>query len=60
MGGPVPIGTVVDRFRVTSLLAEGAIGTVYVAEDDDGNRVALKILSAQLAQNDRFHERFPP
>ena len=58
MGGPVPIGTVVDRFRVTSLLAEGAMGTVYVAEDDDGNRVALKILSAQLAQDDRFHERF--
>ena len=58
MRGPVSLGTVVGAYRVVSLLAEGAMGTVYVAEGPNGEHVALKILLAPLAEDTRFRERF--
>jgi serine/threonine-protein kinase len=55
----VAAGTVVAGFRVQSLLGEGAMGAVYLAEDTiRGGRVALKLLAPELARDDRFRQRF--
>ena len=55
----VPIGSVLAGFRVESLLGEGAMGTVYLAEDTQtGRRVALKLLAPELARDERFRRRF--
>ncbi|MDQ3895579.1 MAG: serine/threonine protein kinase, partial [Actinomycetota bacterium] len=51
-------GTVIAGFRVESLIGEGAMGAVHLAEDADGNPVALKLLSAELARDERFRRRF--
>ena len=52
-------GTILGDFRVQSLIGEGAMGSVYLAEKvEDGRRVALKVLSPQLAQDERFRRRF--
>ena len=58
MGVDSPTGSVVGGFRVGELLARGAMGAVYVAEDADGRRVALKLLSPELAHDERFRQRF--
>jgi len=34
------------------------MGTVYLAEDGSGQRVALKLLSPELARDGRFRQRF--
>jgi serine/threonine protein kinase len=55
----VPIGTVVAGFRVESLIGEGAMGAVYLAEDaKTGRRVAVKVLVPELAGDERFRQRF--
>ena len=52
-------GAVLAGFRVESLIGEGAMGAVYLAEDTKGGRrVALKVLAAELARDDRFRQRF--
>ena len=52
-------GTIVAGFRVVSPIGEGAMGSVYLAEKvEDGRRVALKVLSPQLAHDERFRRRF--
>lgn len=52
-------GTILAGFRVQSLIAEGATGSVYVAEDiHTGERVALKVLAPELADEERFRQRF--
>ena len=44
---PLVPGDVVDGFRVTRLVAEGAMGEVYLAVDEElGRRVALKFIKA--------------
>jgi len=58
MPTPVRTGTVVAGFRVGSPIGEGAMGTVYLAEDGSGQRVALKLLSPELARDERFRQRF--
>ena len=58
MPSDVRIGTSVAGFRLESLVGEGAMGTVFLAADDGGRRVALKILPAELARDDRFRRRF--
>jgi serine/threonine protein kinase len=58
MPSPVRTGTVVAGFRVGSPIGEGAMGTVYLAEDGSGQRVALKLLSPELARDERFRQRF--
>ena len=46
-------------FRVDSLIGEGAMGAVYLAEEvATGRRVALKLLAPELARDDRFRQRF--
>jgi ABC-type transport system substrate-binding protein/tRNA A-37 threonylcarbamoyl transferase component Bud32 len=55
----VRTGTVLAGFRVESLLGEGAMGTVFLAEETaTGRRVALKLLGPELAQDERFRRRF--
>ena len=58
MGVDSPTGSVIGGFRVGEQLARGAMGAVYLAEDDDGQRVALKLLSPELAHDERFRRRF--
>ena len=58
MGVESPTGSVIGGFRVGELLARGAMGAVYLAEDTDGQRVALKLLSPELAHDERFRQRF--
>jgi ABC-type transport system substrate-binding protein/tRNA A-37 threonylcarbamoyl transferase component Bud32 len=58
MRSEVPTGTVLAGFRVESLIGEGAMGAVYLAEARDGQRVALKLLSPELARDERFRQRF--
>jgi ABC-type transport system substrate-binding protein/tRNA A-37 threonylcarbamoyl transferase component Bud32/streptogramin lyase len=52
-------GSVVGGFRVVSLIGEGAMGKVYLAEGVEvQHRVALKLLSPELANDERFRRRF--
>jgi serine/threonine-protein kinase len=52
-------GTVLAGFRVKSLVGEGAMGAVYLAEEiSSGRRVALKLLAPELARDERFRQRF--
>ena len=41
------------------LLGRGAMGSVYLADDASGQRVALKLLSPELAHDDRFLDSLP-
>ena len=55
----VTIGTVLAGFRVESLIAEGATGSVYLARDTTrGTCVALKVLDPGLSADERFRRRF--
>src|SRR5437868_3050607 len=55
----VSAGTIIAGFRVESPLGEGAMGTVFLAEETtSGRRVALKLLAAELANDERFRSRF--
>jgi tRNA A-37 threonylcarbamoyl transferase component Bud32 len=56
---PDPLtGATIAGFRVGRLLGEGAMGTVYRAEDAGGHRVAIKLLPPKLAGDERFRRRF--
>ena len=52
------VGAIVAGLRVDSLIAEGATGSVFLATDPDGKVVALKVLGAELADDERFRRRF--
>ncbi len=55
----VTIGTVLAGFRVESLIAEGATGSVYLARDTTRSAcVALKVLDPGLSADERFRRRF--
>jgi serine/threonine protein kinase/ABC-type oligopeptide transport system substrate-binding subunit len=52
-------GAVLADFRLESLLGEGAMGKVYLAEETmSGRRVALKVLAPDLTRDERFRRRF--
>jgi tRNA A-37 threonylcarbamoyl transferase component Bud32 len=52
-------GTVVAGFRIESALGRGAMAQVYRAHDVQRDRVvALKLLDATLARDERFRQRF--
>lgn len=54
------IGRLVEgRYRVTEHIADGGMGSVYIAHDERLKRdIALKVLRADLAHNPDFVERF--
>lgn len=47
-----------NKWRIESVLGVGAMGTVYAARHHNGNRVAIKILHASLAEFTQIKERF--
>jgi serine/threonine protein kinase/DNA-binding SARP family transcriptional activator/Tol biopolymer transport system component len=52
-------GTEVAGYRIERTLGRGGMSVVYLAEHDWLQRkVALKVLSPQLAEDERFRERF--
>lgn len=53
------IGTVFAGYRIEALRGRGGMSVVYRAENPRlGNVVALKLLSAELAEDETFRERF--
>lgn len=50
--------TRVDGYRLERVLGEGATGRVYLATDDSGGEVALKVLRADLSANATWAGRF--
>ncbi|TDC41200.1 serine/threonine protein kinase, partial [Actinomadura sp. KC345] len=53
-GDPSQLGD----YRLTGLLGEGGQGTVYLAEDEAGHRVALKLLHARFSGDPKARSRF--
>jgi serine/threonine protein kinase/subtilisin-like proprotein convertase family protein len=52
-------GSTFGLYRIESLLGRGGMSVVYLAEDTRlGRRVAIKVLSAELAADDAFRSRF--
>ena len=59
MPSRVATDTVIAGFRVQSLIGAGAMGSVYLAEDTrTGERTALKVMTPELAEDERFRQRF--
>ena len=52
-------GTEIAGYRIESLIGRGGMAVVYRAEDMRlGRKVALKLLTPQLADNEQFRQRF--
>jgi hypothetical protein len=53
------IGSELGGYRIESLIGRGGMGVVYLAEDVTlGRKVAIKLLAPELAEDERFRERF--
>jgi serine/threonine protein kinase len=52
------VGQSVGPYRVESVLGIGGMGRVYSAVGPDGERIALKMVKADLAADDIFRRRF--
>ncbi|GAA2392519.1 serine/threonine-protein kinase [Dactylosporangium salmoneum] len=48
----------IDDYRLLGQLGIGGMGTVYLAQSPEGNRVAVKLVHAHLARDPRFRVRF--
>lgn len=59
VGGALPAGTMLSRFRIASKLGAGGMGVVYLAHDTRlGRAVAIKLLSSNHAVPRSAFERF--
>jgi hypothetical protein len=59
MNPPVETGSTVAGFRLRSLIGESDMALVYLAEEvETGRAVALKLLRPNLANDERFRQRF--
>ena len=59
VAGVLAPGTRVAGYKVEALIGRGGMGAVYRAEEEGlGRKVALKVIAPELAQDDRFRERF--
>jgi len=59
MPSEISTGAVLAGFRLKSLIGQGAMGAVYLAESREGGAdVALKLLMPELTEDDRFRQRF--
>ena len=59
MSADLGTGSTFGLYRIESLLGRGGMSVVYLAEDTRlGRRVAIKVLSAELAADDAFRSRF--
>ena len=55
----IDVGSDVDGYRVTGVIGEGGMGTVYRAEEvATGHEVAVKVLLPGVAHDDVFRSRF--
>ena len=58
-GSELASGTTVAGYRIEALIGRGGMGAVYRAEEEGlGRKVALKVIAPELAQDERFRERF--
>jgi serine/threonine-protein kinase len=57
MTKPPPL-TIGGKYRVIRRLGQGGMGAVYEAEDDQGARVAVKVIMTELAGNQTLVGRF--
>ncbi|MBE2218596.1 MAG: serine/threonine protein kinase, partial [Ignavibacteria bacterium] len=53
------IGIVILNYKVISLIGEGGMGSVYLAEHQTlGRKAAIKVLLPELARNQMIRDRF--
>jgi YVTN family beta-propeller protein len=58
-GSELAPGTTVAGYRIEGLIGRGGMGAVYRAVEEGLQRkVALKVIAPELAQDERFRERF--
>ena len=59
VAGVLAPGTTVAGYEVEALIGRGGMGAVYRAREEGlGRKVALKVIAPELAQDERFRERF--
>ena len=59
VAGVLAPGTTVAGYEVEALIGRGGMGAVYRAREEGlGRKVALKVIAPDLAQDERFRERF--
>ena len=54
----IGIGSEIGGYKLVGLIGEGGMGSVYLAQGDGDEQVALKVMPADLAANEGFRRRF--